>query len=170
MHYVVPEFGLGKSLKYDFVLLQSFSGGWHCHFVELEPVDDRILNKDGTPSIRLRRAEKQIEDWQTNVETDRNSLKRQLADACQKTDLLHPQWRHFEPSGFCRVPLRDPRTWVYWNYDIVIGRRTVLTETNQARRNNRNASRPCEIVTYDRFIDTAENWDSQVVAMRSKKA
>jgi hypothetical protein len=52
-NYVLAEFGLGKSLRADFVILQSFSGGWRVDFVELEPVANTLFNKDRTPSKPL---------------------------------------------------------------------------------------------------------------------
>jgi hypothetical protein len=54
--YVIPEFSLSGKYRTDFVVMQSFSGGWNIAFVELEPVDEKPFNQDGSPSTRLRGA------------------------------------------------------------------------------------------------------------------
>ena len=154
MHYVVPEFGLGKSLKCDFLLMQSYSTGWNVKFVELEPVDDRILNKDLTPSRRLRLAQKQIVQWQDYAYHDSLSLRIQLADVARKRDILKEIKGDYEPTSFSGKRLRDPKTYISFMHYIVIGRRNKLSEEMRQHLNAMCNHSRCEIATYDRFVDT----------------
>lgn len=154
LQYVVPEFGLGKSLKCDFLLMQSYSTGWNVKFVELEPVDDRILNKDLTPSRRLRLAQKQIVQWQDYAYHDSPSLRTQLADVARKCDILKEVKGDLEPTSFSGKRLRDPKTYISITYYIVIGRRNKLSEEMRQHLNAMCNHSRCEIATYDRFVDT----------------
>jgi len=159
MNYVIREFGLGKNLRCDFVLLQSYSGGWHIEFVECEPVDDRNFNRDNTPSRSLRRAQTQIHAWQQYAHEDGASLRLQLADACKRSDILQRPRRRSEPSSFAGDYLRDPKTYLSTNYTIVIGRRTTLKEDQQFVRNSMSQHSYYAIASYDRLIDTALGWE-----------
>jgi len=38
--YVIPEFEIGNEYKADFVVLNSYSGGWEITLIELEPVGE----------------------------------------------------------------------------------------------------------------------------------
>ncbi len=60
--YVIPEFRIGSRFRCDFVVMQSYSGGWNIEFVELEPVRVSLFNKERTPSKPLRIALNQIDD------------------------------------------------------------------------------------------------------------
>lgn len=158
-HYVIPEFGLGKSLRCDFVLMQSFSGGWHVRFVELEPVKDKLYNKDRTPTRRLRLAQKQIADWQHYEHVDGVSLRTQLAEAAMSKNCFKREFNDLEPASLSGRRLRDPKTYVRFYYHIVIGRRTTLTEIANELRASSSFHTEVEIASYDRLLDVAENLD-----------
>ncbi len=159
-HYVIPEFGIGKSLHCDFLLLQSFSRGWNVHFVELEPVQDTLYNKDRTPSKRLRIAQKQIADWRRYVDTNEPSLRNQLADAAKPKYCLQSQEIGQEPTSFSGHRLRDIYTYVQYDYHIVIGRRTSLSEEKNLYRSSSFKHDAIDIVTYDRFVEVAQKFDN----------
>jgi len=159
--YVVPEFQLGAHLRADFVLLQSYSGGWHIHLVELEPVNDPIYNKNGLPSKRLRAAQKQIADWRQHKDTEGPSLRIELARAARKSGGLDMDLRDAEPSSFSSQKLRDPLTHINWNYHIVIGRRDTLSEHKNSLRTRNVPYDGIDIATYDRFLDVARKWSER---------
>lgn len=161
LHYVVPEFQLGKHFRSDFILLQSYSGGWHIHLVELEPIVDPVYNKDGTPSKRLRYAQKQIADWRMYKDTEISSLRIQLAEAAKASGGFQMDLKSSEPSSFSGKRLRDPLTFIDWNYHIVIGRRALLSETAQTNRSRGMPYDQIEIVTYDRFLDVVRDWEKK---------
>ena len=78
LNYVLPEFSLAGKHFADFVVMQSFSGGWNIAFIELEPVDEKPFIKNGSPSKRLRGAIKQIDDWRTFQDCEKASLCSQI--------------------------------------------------------------------------------------------
>jgi len=158
-HYVVPEFNIGKALSCDFLLLQSFSGGWNVHFVELEPVKDPLYNKDRTPSKRLRIAQKQIADWRRYVDTDHASLRNQLADAAKPKYCLQSKDVSKEPVTFSGYRLRDVYTYVEYHYHIIIGRRNDLDDDKKVYRSSSFKHDGINIVSYDRLVEVAEKLD-----------
>jgi hypothetical protein len=154
--YLISEFSLGKRLKADFVAMQSDSGGWHVTFVELEPVDDPLFNRDGTPTRRLRIAQSQILDWQHYSHYDGPSLRAQLAEAAQRDDILGNSSPEFEPSSYSGIHLRDPMSYVQWEYWIVIGRRKALTDEKRQLRSALSHNSRYSVRSYDMFADTAK--------------
>jgi Domain of unknown function (DUF4263) len=167
--YVIPEFSLRGKYYADFVVMQSFSGGWNIAFIELEPVDEKPFNKNGSPSNRLRGAIKQINDWHDFEKDEGASLRSDLADIAKKHDMLYPE-RNLAREPWCvKMPLRDPKTYLCCEYFIVMGRRSHFDEelihvkSKFARHNN------AEILTYDRFIDVAEKLNQQNEYYKSRK-
>jgi hypothetical protein len=115
---VIPEFRIGSRFRCDFVVMQSYSGGWNIEFVELEPVNVSLCNKDRTPSKPLRIALNQIDDWKRFLETDGATMRSQLADAAKKNDLLQPDLNlGGEPSSFAGDDLRHPFTHIRAAYN-----------------------------------------------------
>ena len=161
--YVIPEFSLAGKYRTDFVIMQSFSGGWNVVFVELEPVDEKPFEQNSkNPSKRLRGAMKQVNDWR-NFEMDEGAtLRFLLADAAQKNDTLYPEHNLAREPSCVKMPLRDPKTYLCCEYFIVMGRRshfdeTLIHEKSKFARHNSNV----EILTYDRFTDVAEKLEQQ---------
>ncbi len=168
-HYVLPEFGIGKSLRCDFMLLQGYSTGWKVHFLELEPIDDAIYNSKGIESPRLRHAQKQIGDWARYVHANPTDFRNQLADAARTTDVFNKP-RDKEPLTFSGKYLRDPRTYITYKYYIMIGRRTALSEQNDIIRSSYGYEHDIEIMTYDRLLSTAKRYDDmQYMIVGNKK-
>lgn len=157
-NYLLTEFRLGKSLRADFVLISGSSTGWEVNMIELEPVIDSLFNKDRTPTKRLRIAQKQIADWRDYERTDGASLRRQLADDT-KRDLLKFNSDEGDPCTMSGQKLRDPESYVSYNYHIVIGRRADLSIQAQRLRSRRDDR--IKIATYDRIVDVATELDNE---------
>jgi hypothetical protein len=166
--YVIPEFSLGGKHYADFVVMQSFSGGWNIVFIELEPVDEKPFNKDRSPSKRLRGAMKQIDDWHDFEKDEGASLRSHLADAAQKYDTLYPERNLAREPRCVKMPLRDPKTYLCCKYFIVMGRRSHLdgelihAKSKLARHHN------VELLTYDRFTEVAEKLIQQYEYYKSR--
>ena len=156
--YVLSEFMLGSRYKADLVVLVSYSGAWDVHFIELENTDDKIITKEGKPSARLNSALSQVHDWEEYIELNQSSVKRDLAEACKKRDLLGWSCKDSEPSNFSGNLLRDPQTAVRFQYHIIIGRRDKIDETTR-RKMNQYSKGIAKIGSFDRFLDVAENFD-----------
>jgi Domain of unknown function (DUF4263) len=160
-NYVIPEFSLSGKYYADFVVMQSFSGGWNIAFIELEPVDEKPFNGKGIPSARLRGAMKQINDWRDFEKEQGAALRSHLADAAQRRDTLYPEHNLAREPWCVRMPLRDPKTYLCCKYFIVMGRRShfdeelINTKATFVRHHN------IELLTYDRFTTVAENLTQQ---------
>ena len=159
--YVIPEFSLAGKYYADFVVIQSFSGGWNVAFIELEPVDEKLFIKDGSPSKRLRGAIKQIDDWKTFQECERASLCSGLADAARKQDILYPEYNLAREPWCVKMPLRDPKTYLCFEYFIVMGRRSEFDEDLIHVKSRFLPHHGVEILTYDRLFEVAENIEQQ---------
>lgn len=168
--YVISEFCLGGKHRADFVIMQSFSGGWNVAFVELEPVDIKPFDKKSInqkkeiekPSERLLGAIKQINDWHDFEMDEGATLRSNLADAAQKYDTLYPEQNLAREPWCVKMPLRDPKTYLCCKYFIVMGRRSHFDENlihakSKFARHHSNV----EILTYDRFIEVAEKLEQQ---------
>jgi Shedu protein SduA, C-terminal len=86
--YVLADFPIGIRYRADFVIPLEYSGGWEVYLVELEPVSDRVITKDGRPSKRLNSAISQVNDWAEYIEINQTQVKNDLADWCMRHDLL----------------------------------------------------------------------------------
>lgn len=156
--YVLHEFPLGINHKADFVVLSSYSAMWHVVFVELEPVNDKVITKGGRPSKRLNGAISQLGDWRDYIDRNRPALHRDLAARCKKTDLL--KWSSFrEPSNYTGDLLKDPEIAIQFHFAIVIGRRANITPEQWRKVNQFRLHMDTEIRSYDAFLDTAANLD-----------
>lgn len=159
--YVIPEFSLSGKYRADFVVMQSFSGGWNIAFIELEPVDEKPFNQDGSPSKRLRGAIKQINDWHDFEKEDGASLRSDLADAAKKYDTLYPERNLAREPSCVKMPLRDPKTYLCCEYFIVMGRRSHFDEELIHVKSKFPRHHNVEILTYDRFTKVAEKLTQQ---------
>ena len=155
-NYVLSEFGLGKKYRADFVHMSGSSAGWSVEMIELEPVNDPIYNRDGTPSRRLSIAQRQIAEWKDYQRTDDSTLRRELADATKHGDLVGRSSDNGDPCTMSNQRLRDPESYVQYSYTIVIGRRELLTIEAQRLRSRATHLDHTSIATYDRLVDAAE--------------
>lgn len=157
-NYILPEFGMGNELYADFVLIAGSSAGWEIEMIELEPVSDPVFNKDGTPSRRLRSAQKQIADWKEYQQKEEASLRRQLADKARESGPAGFPESHFDPCTMSNQRLRDIESFVRYSYSIVIGRRESLSERAQHLRSRATHQGDITIATYDRLVEAAERY------------
>jgi len=158
--YVVKEFQFGSHYKADFVVPMSSSGTWEVHLIELEPPDDKIITQNGTPSKRLNIAIRQINDWKSYIEQNRNSFRQDISDCCRKHDLLGDSDTTQPPRNFTGDRLCDSGTNIWFHYHIVIGRREKVTE-EQRKYMNQLSRNDFKICTYGTFLDIARNLDKR---------
>jgi hypothetical protein len=160
--YVVKEFPFGSHYKADFVVPMASSGMWEVHLIELEPPNDKVINKDGTPSHRFNKAISQIHDWESYIAENLYSFRKDLSDWCVKHDLLGLPGGSGPPRNFTGNYLKDSDTHIWFYYYIVIGRRELIKEEqrrrmNQIMRGNRNL----KVYTYGMLLDVAKNLDKR---------
>ena len=152
--YVISEFEIGNEYKADFVVLNSYSGGWEIAFIELEPVGAKMFNKDRTPTRELRVAIRQVDDWRRFIRQQQTYFLTQLTKAARQKDLLHPDYDRGsrEPISGTGWTLRDPRNHFSYSYQIVIGRRAQLRPIDNEMRATYHQDHSIDIATYDRFL------------------
>ena len=83
-HICKPEFCLGSDFRSDFLILSAHSINWNAVFVELKSPTDKLYNKDGTKSRKLRLAEKQITEWREWIRTNEHYVRRSFAKILEK--------------------------------------------------------------------------------------
>lgn len=159
--YVVKEFPFGSRYKADFVIPLSYSGGWDVHLIELEPPNDPVINKDGTPSRRFNRAISQMNDWDEYLKTNQASFRKDLSDWCFRKDLLGECKSDRKPCNFTSNYLHDPETSIWFEYHIVIGRRDLISQEKRRKMNQYGGRMNIKICTYGRFLDIAGNIDKR---------
>jgi len=152
---VFEEFPLGGAFLVDLVLLNSYSGAWEAHLIELEPVADPIFTKKRTPSERLAIAIRQIDDWRTYVEQNKEAVRRDLVRWAKRRDLLGYSGRG-EPCNYSGDRLADPNTVILFRYHVVIGRSTKLVNLSRILAGQYSGNHWIEVVTYDRLLRLAE--------------
>lgn len=157
-HLIRHEFPFGNKFKADFCVVSGHSGGWEVHLIELEPVGQRLFLKSGEDSLALRKARFQIECWHKWIRDNPQGFRNQLADDA-KTGKLHDPDFDPEDNEYYRRMLLDPDYSFRVNYHIVLGRRDSLKGDDKRRRSSYYEFNKCSIVTYDRFIDTAQSFD-----------
>ncbi len=154
---VLAEFPLGADFKADFLIISADSGRWHTVFLELKSHRARLFTKRGVPSRELSLALRQLDDWERWVDRNEALVRDQLSKYfarrrvpayCSRAD------RHVSAAS----EIRDPRTLVDFQFKVLMGRRSQLTDDEQERRGSyRMKGR--DIVTYDRLLDFARKHD-----------
>lgn len=165
--YVLKEFPFGNRFRADLVVATSYSGAWEVHFVELEPVGDPVITKEGVPSKRFNKALSQIGDWDAYIEKNPVLVREDLSHRCIKSDLLKFFNDGLDPTNYAGNKLRDPETCIWFHYHIVIGRRENVGKEKRDKINQNRKRTAVNIVTYDNFIDVAENLEN--TTKRAKK-
>ena len=157
--YVLYEFPFGANYKADFVIPFSYSGAWDVHLVELEPVDDQVVTKNGNPSYRLNSAFSQLNDWQEYIERNQTQFRMDLSKWCDEKDQLCWHNNDHPPCNYTNNYLRDPNTVIFYYYHVIIGRRKMINEETRRRMNQFRKRNDIQIRTYDCFVDIAGNYD-----------
>lgn len=135
----------------DFVVLDSFSGGWDVTFVELEPPNESLFTKAGVPAFRLAGAIKQCDDWRSYIGKHSDEVQRRLSEKYMAGDPIYPGKKD-APKDCRGIPLTDPQSTICWHFLIVIGRRDKLTPDQIARKADYRGNHRIEIATYDRLV------------------
>lgn len=152
MRYVFREFPLGSSYVVDFAVVNSYSGAWEVHFVELEPVDSKLFTKASVPSKRVAGAIKQIDDWRMYFENHKSVVRADLVRWAKKRDLLGYD-EGSDPCNYSNDRLSDPNTILFDRYWMFAGRRAQTPSDHHARKATFAPGRLIEFATYDRLLD-----------------
>lgn len=162
--YVISEFRIREKFRCDFVVMQSYSGAWDVHMIELEPVDSRLFkSKDEKPEKRFRGGIDQIEDWKRFIATEEVTFKNCLADTAMKSDLFQREYNlNAEPSSMAGDELRNPKTVIWYNYHIIIGRSSQLDSHKKFLKSSYHSVNDVKVHTYDRLLRVANAIDHNI--------
>lgn len=141
-HHVIPKPKLGSEYVPDFLLPEMSSAGTDWYLVELEPVDDPLVTKQGQYAQRVREAIQQIKDWRSWLSHNLDYASRSKLQRGLGLQNISPR-----PVGW-----------------VVVGRKSAATDRfNQLRRQTWENDL-INVMTYDRllahFRKRAEHWDS----------
>ena len=145
----------------DAVVLNGYSGAWEGFFVEFEPVADRVFNKDGTPTARVRGAMKQIADWREHMRLNPFQFRRKLSKLCQTKDLLRTREPGIEPCTFSNHKLKDPESVMWDHFWIISGRRANLSQEIRGFMARQRSESDVFMASYDGFLDLAKEHEAE---------
>jgi len=140
----------------DAVVLNGYSGAWEGNFIEFEPVADKVFNKDGTPTARIKGAMKQIADWREYMRLYPMPFRRKLARLCQTKDLLHDPEPNVDPCTYSNHRLKDPESIMWEHFWIISGRRSQLSSDVRRLMARQRTESEVILQSYDGFLDVAK--------------
>jgi hypothetical protein len=158
--FVKPR--IGTRFVADFSVLHFGQGGCTVHLLELERSAGRLFNRDLSQALDLRRAIKQIEDWQQWITENRDTFVRDAVSAAQKLPLRGRE----NPSSYrTREGAEIEQMWTSFGgfsdpvvqFHIIMGRWALLSRDEQKRLIflNRQRSSLFDITTYDQLARRA---------------
>ncbi|QTL34937.1 Shedu anti-phage system protein SduA domain-containing protein [Pseudoalteromonas viridis] len=153
--FMFREFPLGSQYIADYVILNSYSGVWEVMFIELEPVDDPVFNKSGTPSQRFAGSIKQVDDWAEYFDMHREQIRADLVKWAKSKDMLGYS-RSERISNMSGDYLADPSSYLRDSYHILIGRRDEISRAGHKRKAMYKSRHSIEVISYDRIKDLVE--------------
>jgi hypothetical protein len=124
-------------------------------FIELEPVDDPVFNKAGTPSKRLAGAIKQIDDWIEYYEEHKPEIRSELVRWSSERDLLGYDSSE-EAINMSGDRLADPSSYLKESFHILIGRRNKIDRQGHRRKATYSAKHAIDVRSYDMLLDLAK--------------
>jgi hypothetical protein len=141
--FLFPEFQLSTTYKADYLLVGKGSGGFQFIFVEFENIYESITITDGNFGNTIRKGLRQINDWNTWLEANFQSLKIIFNEKkCQDINLP----KEFYELDKSRI-----------HYVVVAGLREDYNEkTNSLRRTLKRESN-ITILHYNNIIDDTRN-------------
>lgn len=134
--YPIPKFKLGNEHVTDFLLIEYATSSIEVILIELEPPTCTPFNKNHTFSTRLNTAIGQVTDWVVWIYENADYFERCLDKRCFKKS-------RFNALGRLKTK-------------IIIGRRSMLTEQDNKRREALYGmtSGQIEILHYDRLLES----------------
>ena len=141
----LSKFHFGSTFISDFLLVGLWSTITDIVLVELEPPHVRPFNRNGNFSRRLNGAIQQVTEWSAWIRENRRFFHDSILEKAAQVN----------PS--CVSSLKHRIRHDMLRSKIVIGRRSMMSETDDARRASLylDSGGRIEIVPYDRLLDTS---------------
>lgn len=132
-HYILPEFSLNGQYRCDFIAPERCSGHTNWYLIEIERPHAQLMTKKGEFAETVRHAVQQIKDWRMWL------------------------WENQETAKKLRISgglgLHDMSRLI--TGQVIVGRRTQVTERYNQLRADLLEHDAIELVTYDRIIEWA---------------
>jgi len=141
--YLFKEFALPPSFKADYVVVGKNSGGYEFIFVELESVYGQITNGDGTLGTCFRAGIKQIEDWDTYIEANFQTINLLFEQAKMPGTYLPQEFHKLDKSRI--------------HYAVVAGKRSDFNDKTRRIQRKARDERKIHLLHYDNLVDTANS-------------
>lgn len=138
--FLFKEFELTSTFRTDYLLIGKSSGGYHFIFVEIESPTGQITLKNGEFGSTFRKGIKQVEDWDTWIEGNFNTLK--LIFNKFKSPIRNL------PNEF--ITLDKSRI----NYVVIAGRRSDFKDKTYELKRKYLKRNNIKILHYDNLIDS----------------
>jgi len=139
--YAFPEFELPPNFKVDYLIIGKSSYGHEFIFIELENPYDNITTKDGNLGTTFRKGLKQVNDWESWIESNFSHLELVFQRYRNSTKELPKEFRKLDTTRM--------------HYIVVAGRRTDFNEETYRLARKMKKDR-VHILHYDNLKDKAE--------------
>ncbi|AVF93871.1 hypothetical protein AL552_08675 (plasmid) [Vibrio diabolicus] len=156
--FVLYEFPLGSQYRADFVVVWSCSGKWEITFIECENTDDKLINKNGTPTQRLNQAISQLGDWRHYIANNKLQVQQDLAKWCATKDILGFTSGKFVVNDSGQY-LSDMDTVVDFKFKVIMGRRNTYSPEARRKIAQLESTSGFSFSTYDRLLSSALEHD-----------
>lgn len=152
--WVIAEFPLGNDYRADFVVMVPFSGGFDIRLIEIEPPNCKIFNKDGSFTKRVNKAFEQVKSWDTYIEKNKQQFLKDIEKYGQEKDLIQSHSGPITCTAGFRI--QHPTMAIHSYFDIIIGRRVTLNETDLEKKAEFAKKNIASLITSDRLLEGAK--------------
>ncbi|WP_159523877.1 Shedu anti-phage system protein SduA domain-containing protein [Sunxiuqinia indica] len=141
--YLFKEFEFPTTYKADYLLVGRNSGGYHFVFIELENPYGQITQKDGELGTTFRKGIKQVNDWDSWIESNFSSLRLSFEKFKSPRKELSKEFLLLDKSRL--------------NYVVIAGRRSDFNDKTYEIKRKYLKNNNIHIMHYDNLIDAYKN-------------
>lgn len=140
--FAFKEFELPPNHIVDYLLVGKNSGGYEFVFIELENAFGQITNSDGEFGVTIRKGIKQVNDWDSWLESNYSSLKLVYDKYIGTMEQLPREFYELDKSRI--------------HYAVIAGRRKDFTKKTYQLKRKLLRSNNILLLHYDNLFDSAE--------------
>lgn len=140
--YLFREFSLPPDYRVDFLLVGKNSDGFQFIFIEFESPNKEITIKDGTLGNSFRKGLRQVEDWETWLDSNFSTLKQVFKKYKNPQSDLPLEFYEYDKTRM--------------HFLVVAGRRKHFNETTY--RLKRKGLNGIKLIHYDNLLDAASTY------------
>jgi len=141
--YVFKEFPLPPNFQSDFLICGKNSEGHHFVFVEMENPEGGITTKKGDYGTTIRKGIKQIDEWNSWLESNFANLRLVFEKYTKANEVLPNEFSKLDTSRI--------------HYVVVAGRRTHFSAKTYENRRRDKLNKNLLVLHYDNIVDYSNN-------------